>query len=111
MWLRHATGVAESLFGLAATRSGVTLHSTPTALDCAACGDTVTGAGYLPAVERDDGYEPSPADAVCGACGFTALGTAGCAPELGDVTDPATADTLLYVRATDDGVEVVRSKA
>jgi hypothetical protein len=108
--LCHTTGVAESLFVLAATRSDVTLRSTPTTLDCAACGDTVTDTGYLPATESDDGYEPSPADAVCGACGFTAVGMTGCAPELGDVTDPEAADTLLCVRATDDGVEVVRSK-
>lgn len=89
----------------------MTLRSTPTTLDCAACGDAVTEAGYLPATERDDGYEPAPGDAVCGACGFNAVGTAGCAPELDDVTDPEAADTLLYVRETDDGFAVVRAKS
>jgi hypothetical protein len=34
----------------------------------------------------------------------------GCAPELDDVTDPDRADALLYVRTTDEGLDVVSAK-
>ncbi|WP_299331512.1 hypothetical protein [Haloplanus sp.] len=83
----------------------------PDTLRCSACGDPITGAGYLPAAALDDGYDPHPADAVCDACGFNDVGMMGCAPELNDVTGPGPADVLLYVRTTADGVEIVDKKA
>ncbi len=85
------------------------LASTPT-LYCSACDEEIEDAGYLPATERDGGYEPSADAAVCDACGFNAIGMTGCAPELDDVVDPGPDDVLLYVRTTDDGFEVVSAK-
>jgi len=85
------------------------LLSTPDPLRCSRCSDRITDAGYLPAV-RDDGYDPRPADAVCGACGFNEVGMRGCAPVLDDVTDPGPDDVLLYVRVTAEGIEVVDEK-
>lgn len=85
----------------------MTLRSTPAVLTCVECEDEIADAGYLPATEYGDGYEPMPDEAVCGACGFNDIGMAGCAPELADVADPDTADVLLYIQPTDTGVEVV----
>jgi hypothetical protein len=85
------------------------LRSTPT-LRCSACGTEIEGAGYLPALERDDGYEPLADAAVCGACGYNEVGMMGCAPELGDLIDPDAADALLFVRVAADGVDVVSAK-
>lgn len=86
------------------------LTSSPEELVCSECGEPVDDAGYLPAVEREDAYEPMPEAAVCGACGFNQLGYAGCAPELDDVVDPGPDDVLLHVRATDDGIEPLSAK-
>lgn len=86
------------------------LVSTPGALTCSECGEAVADAGYLPANEVDGGYDPVPGGAVCDECGFTAVGMNGCAPELGDVVDPDSADALLYVRSSGDGIEVVSAK-
>ncbi|GAB3671747.1 hypothetical protein [Halopiger thermotolerans] len=87
------------------------LLSTPT-LSCAECGEPIEDAGYVPADERGDGYEPIADAAVCDACGFNEIGMMGCAPELGDVIDPEPDRVLLYVRVTDagDGLEVVSAK-
>ncbi|WP_226006747.1 hypothetical protein [Natrinema salinisoli] len=85
------------------------LVSTPT-LECSACGDQIEDTGYLPATERDDGYEPLADGAVCEACGFSEIGLMGCAPELDDVVDSGPDDILLYVRTTDDGIDVVSTK-
>lgn len=85
------------------------LVSTPT-LSCSACGDEIEDAGYVPATERDDGYEPVADAAVCDACGFNELGMMGCAPELEDVIDPEPDHVLLYVRVTDEGIDVVSAK-
>ncbi|MFC6765251.1 hypothetical protein [Natrinema soli] len=85
------------------------LVSTPT-LYCSECDAEITDAGYLPATERDDEYEPLADAAVCDACGFNEIGMMGCAPELDDVIDPRPDDRLLYVRVTDDGLDVVSTK-
>ncbi|WP_339104128.1 hypothetical protein [Haloterrigena salinisoli] len=85
------------------------LRSTPT-LTCSECSEPIADAGYLPAVERDDGYEPLADAAVCDACGFNEIGMMGCAPELDDVIDPEPDRALLYVTVTDDGVDVVSAK-
>ena len=85
------------------------LVSTP-ALSCTECDEEIEDAGYLPATERDEGYEPLADAAVCDACGFNEIGMTGCAPELDDVIDPEPDDVLLYVRVTDDGIEVVTAK-
>lgn len=85
------------------------LTSTPESITCAACGEAVES-GYLPAVDRGDGYEPSPDDAVCAACGFNEVGYAGCAPEVGDVVDADDETVLLHVDATGDGLEVLSVK-
>ena len=84
--------------------------STPAIIACSVCGEEFTEAGYLPAVERKSGYEPRGEAAVCDACGFNEVGMMGCAPELNDVDESGTADVLLYVRRTDDGLEVVSGK-
>lgn len=89
----------------------MTLDASPDSLICAECDAAVTGAGYLPATETADGYDPRPAAAVCDACGFNEIGMMGCAPELDDVVDGGGADVLLYVRRTDDGYEVVSAKS
>ncbi|MFB6127693.1 MAG: hypothetical protein ABEJ79_10435 [Halolamina sp.] len=86
------------------------LASTPETMRCSECEEAVTDAGYLPAVESDGGYEPLPEFAVCDACGFNNVGMAGCAPTLDDVTDAERAELLLYVRRTDDGVDVLSAK-
>lgn len=86
------------------------LTSTPETLSCSECGERITDAGYLPATESEDGYEPRAEAAVCDACGFNAIGMMGCAPELDDVVDPGPDDVLLYVRRTDDGIEIVSTK-
>ena len=86
------------------------LTSTPATPECSVCGDEVDDAGYLPAVERESGYEPQSEAAVCDACGFNEVGMMGCAPELDDVDGSGAADVLLYVRRTDDGLEVVSGK-
>ena len=86
------------------------LVSTPESLDCSTCGEQITDEGYVPATEREAGYEPAVGDAVCDACGFNEVGMMGCAPELDDVDESGTADVLLYVRRTDDGLAVVSGK-
>lgn len=86
------------------------LQPTPDALTCANCGDAITGAAYLPATEDGGVYRPSTEDAVCDACGFNDVGMMGCAPELADVTDAGPDDVLLYVKVTDDGIDVVSVK-
>jgi len=86
------------------------LLSTPETLTCAECGAAIDGAGYLPASERDGGYDPTADAAGCGTCGFNDLGMTGCAPELDDVVDSEEADALLYVRATDERLDVVSAK-
>ncbi|QLK24550.1 hypothetical protein HYG81_10475 [Natrinema zhouii] len=85
------------------------LASTPT-LYCSECDAEIADAGYLPATERDGAYEPLADAAVCDACGFNEIGMMGCAPELDDVIDPDPDDVLLYVRVTDDGIDVVSTK-
>ena len=87
------------------------LDSTPKRLDCSECGETIADAGYLPAAEGETGYEPRPDAAVCDACGFNEIGMQGCGPELDDVIESGAADVLLYVRRTDDGLEVLSTKA
>lgn len=87
------------------------LGSTPETLSCSECDEEIGDAGYLPATERDGVYDPVPDHAVCDACGFNTVGMMGCAPEVDDVVDPGPDDVLLYVRRTDDGVEVVRTKS
>ena len=84
--------------------------STPAIPECSVCGEEFTEAGYLPAVERESGYEPRGEAAVCDACGFNEVGMMGCAPELHDVAESGAADVLLYVRRTDGGLEVVSVK-
>ena len=86
------------------------LTSTPATPTCSVCGEKVADTGYLPAVERESGYEPRGEDAVCDACGFNEVGMIGCAPELNDVDESGTADVLLYVRRTDGDLEVVSIK-
>ncbi|SEV96401.1 hypothetical protein [Natrinema salifodinae] len=94
------------------------LESTPESLTCTECGEELSDQGYLPAVERDDDYEPLPDGAICGACGFNEVGFAGCAPELDDVvgsdsdlaSDADQADALLHVRITEDGLDVLSAK-
>ena len=82
----------------------------PATTACSVCGEEFTEAGYLPAVERESGYEPRGEAAVCDACGFNEVGMMGCAPELNDVAESGTADVLLYVRRTDGDLEVVSGK-
>lgn len=86
------------------------LVSTPETLYCSECGEEIDDAGYLPATERDGGYGPLTDGAVCDECGFNTIGMMGCAPELDEVIDPNPDDVLLYVRKTDDGIEVVTTK-
>lgn len=86
------------------------LTSIPEALTCAECGGSIDDAGYLPAVERGDAYDPIPEPTVCDACGFNEIGFAGCAPELDDVVDPGPDTVLLHVRITDGGIEVLSAK-
>ena len=86
------------------------LTSMPATTACSVCGEEFTEAGYLPAVERESGYEPRGEAAVCDACGFNEVGMMGCAPELDDVDTTGAADVLLYVRRTDGGLEVVSVK-
>lgn len=86
------------------------LASHPETLTCTACETVIENAGYLPTTERDGTYHPLVDAAVCDTCGFNDIGMAGCAPELDDVVDPGPDDTLLYVRLTDDGIEVVSAK-
>jgi hypothetical protein len=56
------------------------------------------------------GTYPVSEDAVCGDCGFNAIGMSGCAPELDDLGASDEADVLLYVRRTDEGFDVVSTK-
>ena len=86
------------------------LASAPESLDCSTCGEQITDEGYVPATEREAGYEPAVEDAVCDACGFNEVGMMGCAPELDDIDTTGAADVLLYVRRTDGGLEVVSVK-
>ena len=86
------------------------LVSAPESLGCSTCGEQITDEGYVPATEREAGYEPRGEDAVCDACGFNEVGMMGCAPELDDVDESGTADVLPYVRRTDDGLAVVSGK-
>lgn len=79
-------------------------------LDCSACGDEIDDVGYLPAIEREDVYEPKSESAVCGTCGFNEIGMMGCAPELDEITEPGPDDVLLFVRHTAGGFEVVSVK-
>jgi len=87
------------------------LASHPETLICAECRTEIEGAGYLPATERDGTYHPLPDAAVCDTCGFNNIGMTGCAPELNDVIDPGLDDALLYVRLSDDDIEVISTKA
>jgi hypothetical protein len=87
----------------------MTLAFEPSTLTCAVCGDGIDS-GYLPVTGTDGGDEPLTDAAACGACGFTAVGMDGCAPELDDLTDDPAADALCHVRFTGDGVEVLRRK-
>ena len=87
----------------------MTLASEPGRLTCAVCGDDIDS-GYLPVAGTDGGDEPLTDAAACDACGFTAVGTNGCAPDLDDLTDDPAADALCRVRLTGDGVEVLRRK-
>ncbi|WP_248896621.1 hypothetical protein [Haloplanus halobius] len=82
----------------------------PDALTCSHCGEPITDSGYLPATDASGTYQPIPEAAVCGACGFNELGMTGCAPEPTDVFDSDTADVLLYVTVSDEGVERVSVK-
>lgn len=84
--------------------------STTHTLSCSECGQEIEETGYLPAIDRDDEYEPLVEAAICDACGFNDIGMMGCAPELDEVIDPGPDDVLLYVRMADDGVEVVSTK-
>ena len=86
------------------------LVSAPESLDCSTCGEQITDEGYVPATEREAGYEPRGEDAVCDACGFNDVGMTGCAPTLTDVVDPGPDDALLYVRVQDGGLEVISTK-
>lgn len=91
------------------------LDPEPDSLTCAECGERVTDSGYLPArAGGDETYEPVPDGALCGSCGFNEVGFAGCAPELDDVRDETlageTADTLLQITVTDDGIDVLSAK-
>lgn len=79
-------------------------------LECSVCGDEIDDTGYVPAAETAEGYDPVPEEAVCGACGYNDVGMMGCAPELEEVTDGPAA-VLLFVRPTDEGVEVVSAKS
>lgn len=79
-------------------------------LHCTECGERIDEAGYVPAVAGTNHYEPRTDAAVCDACGFNEIGMMGCAPELDDVVDPTPDDVLLYVRAVDDGYDVVSEK-
>lgn len=86
------------------------LVTSPTTLDCSECGSEIEDAGYLPATEREDGYEPTPEDAICDACGFNEVGMMGCAPTLDEVTKEGSNDVLLYVNAADGGFDVISVK-
>lgn len=86
------------------------LSSQPNALSCSACGEEIEEAGYLPATDSNGEYDPLPDAAVCDACGFNDIGMMECAPELDEVTDPGPDDVLLYVRVTDDGIDVLSVK-
>ena len=86
------------------------LVSTPKTLYCSECDEEIGNAGYLPATERDGEYEPLTDVAVCDACGFNTISMLGCAPELDEILDPDPDDVLLYIRQTDDGIEVVSTK-
>lgn len=76
---------------------------------CANCGDDIADAGYLPAAYEDGEHDPLPEGALCTTCGFSEVGFAGCAPELGDV-ERVDADVLLHVERVDDGYEVLGAK-
>lgn len=86
------------------------LSSPPNTLSCSECGAEIEGAGYLPVTDSDGEYDPLFDAVVCDTCGFNDIGMMGCAPELDEVIDPAPDDVLLYVRMTDDGIEVVSTK-
>ncbi len=79
-------------------------------LACATCGGSIEEAGYIPATDGADGYDPQGDAAVCDDCGFNRIGMTGCAPELDDVIEPGPNDVLLYVRAGADGYEIVHEK-
>lgn len=87
------------------------LLSPPDSLRCSVCDEAIENAGYLPVTEREAGYEPLADAAVCDACGFNSIGMVGCAPELDDVVEPGSADRLLYVAMTGDGIDVLSEKA
>ena len=80
----------------------MTLVSEPGTLDCAVRGDGIDS-GCPPVVGTDDGDEPLADATVRDACGFTAVGVSGCAPELDDVTDSSAADAFLRVRLAGEG--------
>lgn len=67
-------------------------------LTCLACGDEIEE-GYAAGVEQDGEYALRSDDAICGRCGFTEIGFAGCAPTLADLD----ADAAVLVRFTLDG--------
>lgn len=86
------------------------LVSTPTTLECSECGIEIEDAGYIPATESEDGYEPTPEAAICDSCGFNEVGMMGCAPTLDEVTQAGANDVLLYVTATHEGIAVVSAR-
>lgn len=84
--------------------------SPPESLHCAECGEAVEDTGYVPARGNGGTDDLLSEDAVCGDCGFNAIGMSGCAPELDDLGASDEADVLLYVRRTDEGFDVVSTK-
>jgi hypothetical protein len=51
----------------------------------------------------------TPETLYCSECGDE-VGMTGCAPELDEVADADSADALLYVRVTDEGIDVLSTK-
>lgn len=84
--------------------------SAPSSLECSECGMEIEDAGYVPATERDDGYEPTLEEAICDTCGFNEIGMMGCAPPLDEVTQAGSNDVLLYVNATEEGIDVISAR-
>jgi hypothetical protein len=99
----------HSDFRVECVAAGVDIQPAPASLEYSECGTTVEEIGYVPAEEGDGAYRSDLQNALCGACGFDAVGASGCALELGEVVDPSPEDLLLHVRV-DDGVEVLSAK-